>query len=169
MGHLFSRGHEVIVLSRFPKKAQSQLPTSCEVQEWNPLMDMIPKTALSGVQAVINLMGENISSKRWSAKQKEKIFQSRVQGTANLVKSIQHYGQQVQSVISTSAIGIYPANDHHELDEDSPKSNSGFLAHVCNAWEEALTPLSPLRTVIIRVGIVLGNKGGGLKKITAYL
>ena len=126
---------------------------------------MIPKTALAGVDAVINLMGENISTKRWTAQQKDKIFQSRVKGTANLVRSIQQYGQQVQSVISTSAIGIYPVNDNNELDEDSPKADSGFLPHVCNAWEKALSPLSPLRTVIIRTGIVLGKKGGALKRL----
>ena len=144
VNHLFSRGHEVTVLSRFPQKAKSQLPASCKVEEWNPLVDMIPKTALADIQAVINLMGENISKKRWSTKQKEKIFQSRIQGTANLVKSIQHYGQKVESVISTSAIGIYPTHDHHELDEFSPKADSGFLTHICNAWEEVLNSSFPL-------------------------
>ena len=163
--HLASQGHQIVALSRSRKRAQSQLPTSCKVWEWDPLNKLVPANALVDVDVVVNLMGENISTKRWSAKQREKIFQSRVQGTENLVQSIQQYGHKVKSVISTSAIGIYPVNSNDELAEDAVPASSGFLAQLCNAWEQALAPLSHLRVVIIRVGVVLGDKGGMLGKL----
>jgi uncharacterized protein (TIGR01777 family) len=68
--------------------------------------------------------------------------------------------------VSASAIGIYDSLHRH--DEHSTAFDSNFLSEVCRQWESAIQPLIDLRvrTCIIRIGMVLGNDGGILQKLT---
>jgi hypothetical protein len=62
-----------------------------------------------------------------------------------------------------SAIGYY-GNRGDELLREESAPGTGFLAEVCQDWEEATTPAvqADIRTVHIRTGIVLSRKGGAL-------
>ena len=162
---LFLRGHQVVVLSRSARRAAASMPVPCELHQWKSLEQRVPPEALQGVEAVVNLLGENIAAKRWTRAQKKKILQSRVKGTENLVQSIRQSGPKVRVVVTTSAIGIYPVGRGDELDESTPLAEGEFLPAVCKSWEEALGPLQSLRRVVIRVGVVLGVGGGVLGKL----
>ena len=87
---LLQEGHTILVYSRSKASALKKLPKEVQVFEWsNVSEDLPPKEAMENIDAGINLMGENLSEKRWSKSQKEKIFNSRVLGTKNLVKGLE--------------------------------------------------------------------------------
>jgi uncharacterized protein len=162
---LTSRGHQVIVTTRNASKAKQGSQNSVEFVEWKAPHQDFPAAALSGVNAVINLMGENIASKRWSDSQKLKLRESRIVGTKKLVEAINSHGQNVQVFLSTSAIGYYPVNTQQKMNESTEPGES-FLAALCVDWEKATEGLAThIRKFIVRVGVVLGPEGGALSKL----
>jgi hypothetical protein len=68
-------------------------------------------------------------------------------------------------LLSGSAVGYYGDRGEEELTEASA-NGTGFLAEVCQAWEEATGPAADAgcRVVRMRMGVVLGRRGGALKK-----
>tara|TARA_B100000925_G_scaffold290088_1_gene274467 strand:- start:7058 stop:8011 length:954 start_codon:yes stop_codon:yes gene_type:complete len=166
---LLKNGHEVVVVTRNTKKYQMR--RDVKFVAWNPLMEPTPQeafTTISGnpIDVVINLLGENISAARWSDDQKDKIYNSRILGTRNLVRGIeQHLKNDLDLFISTSAVGIYEANLPDELEESSIHGK-GFLSRVCEDWETEANKLTKAkRTLITRVGVVFGSTGGALEKL----
>jgi NAD dependent epimerase/dehydratase family enzyme len=67
------KGHEIVALTRNSCSAGFHIPVHCDIREWNPEEKALPSDTLNGVDAVINLAGENIANKRWSSEQKHKI------------------------------------------------------------------------------------------------
>ncbi len=162
---LVKLGHEVTVLTRNKSSAVEKLGIPVNVYEWDPLSEEAPFDSVKDADIVINLAGENISNKRWSDKQKEKIYNSRVIGTENLVRAIEKRETSLPVFITTSAIGIYPKNLESRLSEDSELDN-GFLATVCKDWEQkAKAAKKVARLVIFRLGVVFGEESGALAKL----
>jgi uncharacterized protein len=122
--------------------------------------------SLEDFDAVIHLAGEPLDSSRWSEKKKQKIFLSRVEGTATLAFTMARLFRPPPVFISASAVGYYGNRGEELLDEGSG-SGKGFLAHVCRAWEEESLPIASRgsRTVQARFGSVLGPSGGILGKM----
>ena len=69
-------------------------------------------------------------------------------------------------MINASAIGYYGPTGDEELTESSP-AGSDFLAQLCVDWERATAPAAAqgIRTVNVRVGVVLDPGGGALQKM----
>jgi len=111
---------------------------------------------------VIHLAGESIFG-RWTDAKKAKIIKSRVAGTLNLAKSLAQAEEKPKVFICGSAIGYY-GNRGDELLREESAPGAGFLAQVCQEWEEATTPAvqADIRTVHIRTGVVLSTRGGAL-------
>ena len=162
---LVAAGDEVIVLTRNVAKAAITLGSSCRYYQWDDGESLPPLEALEGSDGIINLMGETIS-KRWSEPQKKKIYNSRINGTRKLVEAIDKLQHKPKVLVSTSAIGIYGNRGPEEINESSSLAND-FLAKVCKDWEDEANKAQNcgVRVVIIRVGIVLGRKGGALAKM----
>ena len=164
---LISMGHDIHVLTRDKQKAKSIFPDShVTAFEWKNNLELPPKEAITGINGVINLMGENIAAKRWSDEQKKILKESRVDATQNLVKLIeQNLNSPLDFFISASAIGIYPVNTTKTLNEESSLGHH-FLAKLCKQWEEATRGLTKTkRKVIVRTGVVLDKTDGALKKM----
>lgn len=164
--HTLSReGHEIVILSRNANKAKSTFSLPVETFTWKT-EELPPLEALTGVDAIVHLAGEGIAEKRWSEKQKKKIYDSRIVGTRNLLKAVQKVqSPQLKTLVSASAIGFYGDRGEEELNESS-KRGTGFLADVCADWEKASQENNGnLRVVNLRTGIVLGNGGGMLSKL----
>jgi uncharacterized protein len=142
-----SRGHGVITLGR-----------SSGERRWDPLTGPAP---LSGADVVVHLAGDPVASGRWTKAKMARIRDSRVVGTRNLVAGIQE--AKPRALICASATGFYGDRGDEELTEDSAPGND-FLAGVCREWE-AEAAKSGVRTVSVRIGIVLGPDGGALKKM----
>jgi uncharacterized protein len=161
---LHEKGHSVIVASRSGDKAKEKFPFPVTTVRWDAAEEF-PVEALEELDAVIHLAGEGIADKRWTEKRKKAIYDSRVLGTRNLINAIKKAKSPPKAFVSTSAIGIYGDRENEVLTEDSIQG-TGFLAKLCKDWEKEVSriPLK-VRWGIVRIGIVLGQDGGALKKL----
>jgi len=159
---LSAAGHEVWGLSRDPAAARKKVPQLTEAFAWNPVAQQPPAEALVDVGAVVHLAGELVAG-RWTKKKKERIQDSRVVGTRNLVKAMESPNRP-PVLVSSSAIGFYGDRGDSKLSEDS-KPGHDFLADVCRGWEKEAERAEELgiRVVIVRTGVVLAPGGGALK------
>ncbi len=166
VSELLGSEHSVRVLGRSAEKVAHLFGNAVEFQAWNPALPNAPKEALRGVDAVIHLAGEGIADRRWSTSQKERIHKSRVDGTRNIVSTLNMMGESgPKTFVCASAIGFYGDRDDEILTETS-SPGKGFLSQVCSDWEKEAALTSPsIRAVTIRTGIVLGKEGGALKKL----
>lgn len=123
-------------------------------------------TAIEGVDGVVHLAGENIAGSRWSDKVKQKIRDSRVDGTRLLCEGLAHMQHKPKVLVCASAIGIYGDRGDEILDEHAPVGD-GFLAEVAAAWEEATQAArdAGIRVVQTRFGIILSPHDGALAKM----
>ena len=133
---------------------------------WDPAAGTIDAAALEGFDAVVHLAGESIAAARWTASQKKKILDSRVQGTRLLATTLARLQRRPTVLVSASAVGFYGDSGDRPLREDSPPGND-FLADVCVQWEQATEPASHagVRVVHLRSGMVLAKEGGALAKM----
>ena len=120
----------------------------------------------SEVDAVVHLAGENIADGRWTVEKKQRIEDSRINGTRQLAEQLARSQVKPSVFVCASAIGFYGHRGDEPLDESST-SGSDFLSRVCARWEAASAPAAEagIRTVNIRTGVVLSSKGGALKKM----
>jgi uncharacterized protein (TIGR01777 family) len=159
---LAGNGHTVHILSRH---AGTNLPPGVKLSVWDATKGEPPADALEGADAVVNLAGEPVAQK-WSAAARQKIRESRVQGTQRLIQGLSTISQRPSALISASAIGIYGARNSEVVTETS-SLGTGFLAEVCQEWEKEaeLAESLGMRVVKIRIGIVLDRNGGALAKM----
>jgi hypothetical protein len=162
---LLPAGHEVCAFTRDGARARSVLGAQVRTFEWDT-SSPLPKDALKGFDAVINLAGENVASRRWTAAVKREIRDSRLRTTAALVEALAAASPRPQTFINASAIGYYGPRGEEEISESAP-AGGDFLAEICREWEEAATHArtAGVRTIVLRVGIVLGLGGGALAKM----
>jgi len=118
---------------------------------------------LSGCHAVINLAGETINH-IWTRSYKKKLYASRITTTRKIVNAINLSEQKPELFISGSAVGYYPSEGCY--DEYSSLNGKGFLAQLCEQWEQEARKISPeVRLAITRFGVVLSPEGGALRKM----
>ena len=133
---------------------------------WDPTADAFDARTLDGISAVVHLAGENIASKRWSSKVKQRIRDSRVHGTRLLCEGLARMHTPPKVLVCASAVGFYGDRGDEVLDESSPRG-AGFLAEVAQEWEEATLPArdAGIRVVNLRFGVILTPQGGALQQI----
>ncbi|MCV2883848.1 TIGR01777 family oxidoreductase [Aestuariibacter sp. AA17] len=122
---------------------------------------------LNEFDAVINLAGEPIVNKRWTAAQKQRIEESRWGITQQLADLIRASTSPPSVLISGSAIGFYGRQGNEIIDEGFNSPHDEFSHQLCARWEQiALEAASEnTRVCILRTGIVLSKKGGALSKM----
>lgn len=154
-------GHRVVRLVRDRSKSAP------DTIYWNPDTGDIEASKLDALQvnAVVNLSGASPVG-RWTAARKEKILASRIDATNLLAKTIAAMKVPPRVFISASAIGIYGDQAEHSCSENTPPG-TGFLADVCRQWELAALAAKAggIRTVHLRIGIVLSPEGGALGRM----
>ncbi len=162
--------HEVIGLSRDPDSAREKLPAGVDVQRWSdPTASQPPRSALSGADAVIHLLGEPIAQ-RWSEGAKRAIRESRVLSTKNLVDALRELPdpERPAVLVSQSATGYYGSTGEREINEQAG-AGSDFLAQVVIDWEREAQVAEPLmRVVLSRTGVVLSPGGGALGQMLPF-
>ena len=167
VGRLLADGHEVLALTRDVEAARVRLPVRCACAVWDPAAGPAPHV-LEGADAVVHLAGEGVADGPWTPARREAIRRSRVAGTHALVGAIAAVPKSARpaAFLSASAIGYYGDRGEEVLDE-SADPGTDFLAGVCRAWEgEALAAEElGVRSVAVRVGVVLGKDGGALAKM----
>lgn len=165
---LVRAGHELTALVRNVDKAQLDLPFPCKILPFNVESNDLLCQQLSGQDAVINLAGEGIQEKPWTAKRIEDLYSSRTGPTTAIVQALKKLGPSASPtcLINASAIGFYGDRKSEELDETS-KPGVGILPDICREWEAAAETDLPshVRLSIVRIGVVLGKGGGMLGKV----
>jgi uncharacterized protein (TIGR01777 family) len=152
-------GWEVDILSRTPGKGHIV---------WDPSKGLIDLDQETNYDAIINLAGASIAGGRWTSARKQDILSSRIDACHTIAAKLRSGQLKTDVYIGTSAIGIYGDREDELIDDHSPPGpDDNWMAHVAKQWEQAHEEIMPLgsRTVILRVGIVLSEKGGALKEL----
>lgn len=162
---LTGKGYDVIILSRSANTLLKGQP-NVTLAKWNVAEQTIDATAIEKADYIIHLAGAGVADERWSDKRKEEIRSSRTESSRLLIRALKETPNQVQTVVSASAIGWYGEDNNKRVNtsaftEDMPSDNS-FLGETCRLWEQSIAPVEALgiRLVICRIGIVLSNGGG---------
>lgn len=154
---LKNQGHEMLLASRKEPESASEIKWSVE----NGFADA---SRLENVDAIVHLAGENINGGlRWSDGKKRAIRDSRVFGTRNVVDAMSAMQVKPKVFVASSAIGFYGDRGDEVLTESAPAGDT-FLAEVSKAWEAESRRAEDvgIRTVLLRIGIVLDKSGGAL-------
>jgi uncharacterized protein (TIGR01777 family) len=148
--YFLALGHEIVLIQRSDIKDGA-----------NRISKLIKST-----DVLINLAGSPVI-KRWTTANKAEMLSSRLNTTNILVDALKRLeaSERPSVFLSASAIGIYDSNKVHT--EQSVDFDDNFLSELCIQWEMCLDPLIELniRLCVIRIGIVLGNDGGMMKRL----
>lgn len=133
---------------------------------WDIGARSIDRSALEGLDAVVHLAGEPIAGDRWTPERKQRILDSRIEGTRLLAESLAGLADPPRVLVCASAIGLYGDRGDTRLEETAAPGD-GFLSAVVQAWEEAAAPArdAGIRVVHLRLGIVLWPDGGALQQL----
>lgn len=159
--HLVAAGHQLTVYSRNPDKVSTRCGEKVEALGSLELL-----TSASEFDAVINLAGESIAAKRWSARRKQVLLDSRLTTTKALIAAFQRMTKPPACLINASAVGFYGDQGNTDVDESTlPKNDFGH--QLCQQWESAARQAEAVgvRVCIIRIGLVVGKGGGFLEKM----
>ncbi|MEB2773950.1 TIGR01777 family oxidoreductase [Algoriphagus sp. D3-2-R+10] len=150
------KGYSVAWLSRSPQNQKSFL--------WDVEKQNIDPEAVEWADAIIHLAGAGVAEKRWTDDRKKLILDSRIQSTRLLYNAVERSSSKPNAFISASAVGYYGFDTGTSLMDETQESGSDFLAKVVVAWENEVKRMEELhlRTVMLRIGIVLDDKGGAL-------
>jgi len=159
--HLLANGHKIYNLTT-QKNLKSSDPRVHHIY-WNPGKEEVETNKLPVIDAVINLAGFSVANK-WSAENKKKMIDSRIESTRLLVK----ISGGAHTFVSASASGIYLDTDQWQ-DETSAHADD-FLARLSIAWEEEANKAKTAQTrvAILRIGVVLDQKEGALGKMIPF-
>lgn len=124
------------------------------------------RRALAGADLLVNLAGRSVSC-RYSKRNADEIFRSRVETTAALADALHALGGDAPPVWLNASTGtIYRDARDRPQDEATGELGGGFSVEVARAWERELdTAPDGVRTVALRMSIVLGPRGGAVNPI----
>ncbi|KAF1054933.1 MAG: Epimerase family protein [Stenotrophomonas maltophilia] len=154
-------GHQLTVLSRHP----SRVPQLCGAQVRG--IDDFDGYGEGPLDAVVNLAGEPIADRPWSARRKAVLWDSRVRLTERLVEWLEKRPQRPSVLLSGSAVGWYGDSGERPMPENSSAAGEDFASELCLAWEQIAVEAEALgiRVVRLRTGLVLAPDGGFLPRM----
>lgn len=152
---LTADGHNVVRIGR---------GSTADVK-WDPARGTIDVAGCAGIDAFVHLAGANVGQ-RWTPAHQRAIRDSRVDGTALIARTAAQLTPRPRALICASAVGIYGDAGDTLCDEAAP-TGTDFLADVGRAWEAAASPAraAGIRTVHLRLGVVLAKNGGALARM----
>lgn len=157
--YLEQAGHEVTPLVR------PETTTTADGIPWVPARGELEQDRLEGFDAVVHLAGETIDQ-RWTDGAKQRILESRIQGTQLLAGTLAELDDPPAVLISASAVGYYGDRGDTWLEENADAGDL-FISEVCQQWEGAsrIAAENGIRVVNTRTGIVLSEEGGALARM----
>lgn len=158
---LIERGYDVHVLSRRPS---ADVRARCGAV--TPVSTIGDIAGGPGFGAVINLAGEGIAAKRWSARRKQQLRNSRIALTEDLIGALRTCARLPEVMVSGSAVGYYGAQGNTPVTEETHPAEE-FTHRLCADWEQAAAPLADQGTRVAwsRTGLVVGADGGFLEQM----
>ncbi|GHB11586.1 TIGR01777 family oxidoreductase [Modicisalibacter luteus] len=158
--YLQERGHVLSVVSRTPDKARRRLPPGCDIRQH--VLDFTDTSP----EAIVNLAGESIAGRRWSEAQKQRLRDSRLGITQDLVTLCSQLTTPPGVMVSGSAMGYYGDQGQRAVDEDTAPHDE-FAHRLCAEWEASARGAEQygVRVALLRTGLVLDAGGGALQKM----
>lgn len=159
---LADKGHEVYILSRSDKPSNGIV----HMVKWLGV-GAKPEEQLENIDAWINLAGSSINEGRWTEEQKQKIYDSRMKATDEVLRIIGAVTMKPSVLINASAIGIYPTSEQATYTEHSSSRGEDFLAKTVEDWEKKALEAEQFGTRVAcgRFGIILGKEQGALPQM----
>ncbi|MES2908589.1 MAG: TIGR01777 family oxidoreductase [Pseudomonadota bacterium] len=159
-------GHRVTVLSRRPAKFSLRHQEAIACAQLRVIGTLDELTRDDVYDAVINLAGEGIADRPWTAQRKRELHDSRITLTEALVDWMRRARQKPKVLISGSAIGWYGSQGDKVLEEGA-LPHVEYVHELCQAWEKAAASAEThgLRVCLLRTGVVVGAGGGFLRKL----
>src|SRR5690554_3400096 len=113
---LEEKGYEVVIMSRSKPEGVNAIGTA---------------------DFIIHLAGENISGRRWTARQKRRILDSRVHTAHQIYEHVVAAPQlsNLKAFISASATGYYGAVTTEKIFTEEDPAATDFLGETCKRWE----------------------------------
>jgi uncharacterized protein len=159
---LRAAGHDVTTLTR---RADGR--SGGREVEWHPTGAVGAWVSeLEGADVVINLAGEPLADRRWTAARKALVRDSRLNATRSIVGAIERARRRPAVLISASAVGYYGPRGAEPVTESEPPGTD-FLGRLAHEWESAALEAQRLgvRVVLLRTGLVLERDGGALQPL----
>jgi len=158
---LSTGGHRVLRLTRGDSS-----PSNADSVIWDPERGVAAPSRLEGLDAVVHLAGENVGSGRWTRGKRQRIRDSRIEGTRRLIGSLRTLERPPGAFVCASAIGYYGDRARETVDEGSDRGE-GYLATVCEDWERVAASAADLgsRVAHLRFGVVTSPLGGFLPRM----
>ncbi|APS00365.1 TIGR01777 family protein [Pajaroellobacter abortibovis] len=159
-------GHHVCAWVRNVQRAKELLGSEAQLIPAAGGMQAL-QDAIAPCKGVIHLAGEPILGERWTDARRKALVESRVGLTHQLVEAMSGMpSTSSRAFVCASATGVYGDRGDECLSEES-KAGNDFLAQLCQDWEKEARRVSShgIRSVQVRIGIVLGQGGGVLDRI----
>lgn len=135
-----------------------------------PVTDLKSLDKTLQFDVVVNLAGEPILDRRWTANRKALLYDSRINTTTELLGLLKRLEQKPQLLISGSAVGYY-GNQRDDLElTEKAEAHPGFAHQLCHDWENVALKAEgiPLRVCLMRTGVVIGPGGALAKMLPAF-
>lgn len=167
------RGDVVTVVSRDGDRASrifaAQSNPNVRVVEGDCGVPGTWQRAVDGVDAVVHLAAAGIADRRWSADYRRTIVESRLDSTHQVIVAIEEASRRPRVLVSASATGYYGNAGDAELTESS-EAGRDFLADLCVRWEQQAIAAEDagVRTALLRIGVVLDERGGALPRMLGF-
>jgi uncharacterized protein (TIGR01777 family) len=160
---LEANNYRVAVLSRSTRSGNTKSFL------WDYNKGTIDNEAIDFADVIIHLVGENVSSKKWTPQQKKKIVESRTLTTNLLYESLKQNNKRLEAFISASAVGIYGSRTSDKIFRETDSPANDFLAQTVVEWEKSVSNIAALNipVAMLRLGVVMSQQGGALPKMLA--
>ena len=170
---LLSLGHQLTVVTRSKANYNENVGLPALVLEHDLMKGPLKASPiLESIEVIIHLAGENIAKSKWSKNFKQKLYDSRINTTTNLLASFTDLGRKRLSlVICASGVGIYTPSDEECDEQTAIQEDTSFFSHLCHEWERCVSEKCEklsVRSVQARFGAVLARDGGMLDKLEPY-
>jgi hypothetical protein len=151
-----SQGDEVVILTRSPSRSTE----GARYVTWDGKTPGDWAGLLEGAEAVVNLAGRSVNC-RYTPENRREIIDSRVNSVRAIGEAIRGCRQPPKAWVQAGSLAIYGDPGARVCDESAP-DGVGFNAEVCRLWEQAFeaVPLPSTRKTMLRIGLVLGERGG---------
>ncbi|MBZ0202014.1 MAG: TIGR01777 family oxidoreductase [Ignavibacteria bacterium] len=157
-----ARGDEFTAMTTNAVSAAKLLPRAKKIVELSEYLSLRDDK----IDAVINLAGANLGSKRWNDKTKKEFYDSRIETTAKLVDLISQMPVKPDVLVSSSGVDYYGDCGSRDVYEDSPRADS-YLGKLTGDWEqEALKAENyGVRVAVLRTGFVMAKDSEAVDKL----
>lgn len=151
------RGAEVVVLTRSVPRRRGD---GVREVRWDARTVGPWSAELPGATLLVNLTGASINCVHTPA-HRRLILETRLDSVRALGAALAAGPTPPTTWVQASATGYYGEREDARCDETAPPGDS-FTAGVCRQWEAAFAATCPptVRPVVLRIGVVLGRRGG---------